>query len=132
MNDDTEARKYILKQGEYRRLYSSLLQKHRGALQPSSSTMSSITTSDAVTGGQSDSDPFAEESSILEAVFRTEARNIIIGIGFAASSFVSLRFVKSKYAISTVFGRTKAAAMKKAEVEGEKMGTDLFQKTFGR
>ena len=122
MNDDTEARKWILKQGEYRRLYSKLLQKHRGALQADTRDDSS---SDDNIGG-----PFAEESMALTNIVRTEALNIVVGVGAAVAILGSLRFVRSKHAISTVFGSSKAAAMKVAEEEGKRMGTDNFQKTF--
>jgi hypothetical protein len=120
MNDDSETRKWILKQGEYRRLYSSLLQKHRGALQ---------TTNDGAT--DSENDPFVEESGIMINIFRTEAKNIVLGTGAVVASMASLRFIRSKHAISTVFGRTKAEAMRDAEAEGQRMGTDAFQRTFG-
>jgi len=115
MNGDSETRKWILKQGEFRRLYSSLLQKHQGALQ---------TTTD------SENDPFVTESGILTNIFRTEAKYIALGAGAVVASLVSLRFIRSKHAISTVFGRTKAEAMRDAEAEGKRMGTDAFQKTF--
>ncbi len=120
MNEDSETRKWILKQGEYRRLYSSLLQKHRGALQAK--------TDEATSNG---TDPFAEESMVLSSIFRTEALNIALGMGAAVVALGSLRFIQSKHAISTVFGNSKAAAMKEAEAEGKRMGTDTFQKTFG-
>ena len=123
MNDDTESRKWILKQGEYRRLYSSLLQKHRGALQQ---------TNDATSSSSSDDeDPFAEESRILNTLYRTEVQKIGLGLGAAMVALGSLRFVRSKHAISTVFGRSKAAAMQDAEAQGKKLGTHAFQKTFG-
>ena len=132
MNDDSETRKWILKQGEYRRLYSSLLQKHRGVLQTTSGTNATTNTDEAATNSDIDGgDPFAEESKILSNIFRTEASNIGLGIGAAVVTMGSLRFIRSKHAISTVFGRSKAAAMKDAEAEGKKMGTDTFQKTFG-
>ena len=121
MNNDIETRKWILKQGEYRRLYSKLLQKHRGALQ--------ATTTDESTNN--DNEPFSEELIVLTNIFRTEALNIVLGMGAAVATLGSLRFVRSKHAISTVFGSSKAAAMKKAESEGKRMGTDTFQKTFG-
>ena len=123
MNEDSDTRKWILKQGEYRRLYSSLLQKHRGALQAS--------TNEATSENKSN-DPFAEESMVLTNIFRTEALNIALGMGAAVVTLGSLRFVQSKHAISTVFGNSKAAAMKEAEAEGKRMGTDTFQKTFGK
>ena len=121
MNEESETRKWILKQGEYRRLYSKLLQTHRGTLQ-------------ATTDGDSTNEsngPFAEESMILSNIFRTEALYIAFGLGSAAVTLASLRFVQSKHAISTVFGSSKAAAMKQAEFDGKKMGTDTFQRTFG-
>ncbi len=120
MNGDSETRKLILKQGEYRRLYSSLLQKYRGALQAS--------TDEATSYGN---DPFKEESKVLTGIFRTEALNIALGMGAAAFTLGSLRFIRSRHAISTVFGNSKAAAMKEAEEEGKRRGTDAFQKTFG-
>jgi hypothetical protein len=129
MMGDSETRKWILKQGEYRRLYSSLLRKHRGALQ---GNRDGTETAAAPSGcSENSEDSFADESAILTGILRTEASNIALGIGAAAAALGSLRFIKSRHAMSSVFGRAKAEAMTIAEAEGKKMGTDSFQKTFG-
>ena len=124
MNDDHEIRKLLLKQGEYRKLYSSILQKHRGSLQGNSGN------GDAIRGNDSDGH-FEDEARLLNQIFQTEVKNLATGIGATAATLASLRFARSRRAVSAVFGSAKAKVLYEAEIEGKRVGTDNFQKGFG-
>ena len=138
MNHDYETRQLLRKEPIYRKLYSSLLQKHRGILQAqptkdeNSTTTTTITTQHHYddTNHQQQHNQFEDEDQILNTIFQTEMKNILVGVGASMAALASLRFVRSSYASSTVFGSVKAKAMQEAEREGKKRGTDTFQKNF--
>jgi len=136
MNDDYETRKLLLKQGEYRKLYSSLLQKHRGVLQtqPDEGGVPNANENTNAKDGVSsykNSNHFEEEDRVLNQIFQTEVKNVAMGIGATAVALASLRFARSRHAASTVFGSAKAKVLQEAEIEGKRVGTDTFQKSFG-
>ena len=140
MNHDYETRQILRKEPIYRKLYSSLLQEHRGILQAApptkdenSTTTTTITTQqhhDDTTNHQQQHNQFEDEDQILNTIFQTEMKNILVGVGASVAAVASLRFVRSSYASSTVFGSVKAKAMQEAEREGKKRGTDTFQQNF--
>mmetsp|Transcript_27742 Transcript_27742/g.61096 ORF Transcript_27742/g.61096 Transcript_27742/m.61096 type:complete len:267 (+) Transcript_27742:168-968(+) len=135
MNDDYETRKLLLKQGEYRKLYSSLLQKHRGVLQtqPDEGGVPNANENTNAKDGVSsykNSNHFEEEDRVLNQIFQTEVKNVAMGIGATAVALASLRFARSRHAASTVFGSAKAKVLQEAEIEGKRVGTDTFQKSF--
>ena len=137
MNHDYETRQILRKEPIYRKLYSSLLQEHRGILQQAQPTKdenstTTITTQhhDDTTNHQQQHHQFEDEDQILNTIFQTEMKNILVGVGASVAAVASLRFVRSSYASSTVFGSVKAKAMQEAEREGKKRGTDTFQKNF--
>ena len=142
MNHDYETRQILRKEPIYRKLYSSLLQEHRGILQqapPTKDENSTTTTTTTITTQQHHDDTtnhqqqhhqFEDEDQILNTIFQTEMKNILVGVGASVAAVASLRFVRSSYASSTVFGSVKAKAMQAAEREGKKRGTDTFQKNF--
>ena len=131
MNEVYETRKLLLKQGEYRKLYSSLLQKHRGILQtqPEESSTTAATTEDGAISHCHNH--FEDEDQTLNQIFQTEVKNLVMGMAATTVTLVSLRFTRSRYAASTVFGTAKAKIIQEAEIEGKRIGTDTFQKTFG-
>lgn len=140
MNDDYETRKLLLKQGGYRKLYSSLLQKHRGVLQTqsdeggvSNEDVNTNANAHAKYGASSNKNAnhFEDEDRVLNQIFQTEVKNVAMGIGATAVALASLRFARSRHAASTVFGSTKAKVLQEAEIEGKRVGTDTFQKSFG-
>jgi hypothetical protein len=141
MNHDYETRQLLRKEPIYRKLYSSLLQEHRGILQAAhqpkdenstTTTTTTITTQhhDDTTNHQPQHNQFEDEDQILNTIFQTEMKNMLVGVGASVAAVASLRFVRSSYASSTVFGYVKAKAMQEAEIEGKKRGTDTFQKNF--
>ena len=138
MNHDYETRQILRKEPIYRKLYSSLLQEHRGILQqaPPTKDENSTTTTTITTQHQHDDtnyqqhNQFEDEDQILNTIFQTEMKNILVGVGASVAAVASLRFVRSSYASSTVFGSVKAKAMQAAEREGKKRGTDTFQKNI--
>ena len=141
MNHDYETRQILRKEPIYRKLYSSLLQEHRGILQqaqPTKDENSTTTTTTTITtqhhyddtNHQPQHNQFEDEDQILNTIFQTEMKNILVGVGASVAAVASLRFVRSSYASSTVFGSVKAKAMQAAEREGKKRGTDTFQKNF--
>lgn len=137
MNHDYETRQILRKEPIYRKLYSSLLQEHRGILQAqptkdeNSTTTTTITTQHHDdTNHQQQHHQFEDEDQILNTIFQTEMKNVLVGVGASVTALASLRFVRSSYASSTVFGYVKAKAMQEAEREGKKRGTDTFQKNF--
>ena len=140
MNHDYETRQILRKEPIYRKLYSSLLQEHRGILQaaqPTKDENSTTTTTTTITTQHHDDtnhpqqhNQFEDEDQILNTIFQTEMKNILVGVGASVAAVAALRFVRSSYASSTVFGSVKAKAMQEAEREGKKRGTDTFQKNF--
>ena len=139
MNHDYETRQILRKEPIYRKLYSSLLQEHRGILQQAPPTKDENSTTTITTQQQHHYDDthhqqqhnqFEDEDQILNTIFQTEMKNILVGVGASVAAVASLRFVRSSYASSTVFGSVKAKAMQEAEREGKKRGTDTFQKNF--
>ena len=136
MNHDYETRQILRKEPIYRKLYSSLLQEHRGILQAPPTDENSTTTTTITTQHHDDTNhpqqhnQFEDEDQILNTIFQTEMKNILVGVGASLAALASLRFVRSSYASSTVFGSVKAKAMQEAEREGKKRGTDTFQKNF--
>lgn len=137
MNHDYETRQILRKEPIYRKLYSSLLQEHRGILQaqPKDENSTTTTTTTITTQHHDDTNhqqhnQFEDEDQILNTIFQTEIKNILVGVVASVAALASLRFVRSSYASSTVFGYVKAKAMQEAEIEGKKRGTDTFQKNF--
>jgi hypothetical protein len=136
MNHDYETRQLLRKDPIYRKLYSSLLQEHRGILQAqpkennTTTTTTAITTEHHAANHHHRNNQFEDEDQTLNMIFQTEIKNILIGVGASVAALASLRFVRSSYASSTVFGYVKAKAIQEAEIEGKKRGTDTFQKNF--
>jgi hypothetical protein len=121
------------KESVYRKLYSSLLRKHQGALQTSSQYGESgpnngNNTNPVRTTSRPD---FDDEDETLSKIFRTEVRNLLIGVGATAFGLATLRFGSRNAFSSGLFGMTKAKAMQEAEEQAKRRGTETFQKTFG-
>jgi hypothetical protein len=135
MNHDYETRQILRKEPIYRKLYSSLLQEHRGILQAqpkeeNNTTTTTITTEHHDDANHHNRNQFEDEDQTLNTIFQTEIKNILVGVGASVAALASLRFVRSSYASSTVFGYVKAKAIQEAEIEGKKRGTDRFQRNF--
>jgi hypothetical protein len=134
------------KESAYRRLYSTLLRKRRGALQrhqhhqhhkedgqsgANNNDAKNISVAAAKVVPSSEDDDFAEEEDALNRIFRAEVQNLLIGVAATALVWTSLRF-GTRYAFSSgLFGIDKAVAMAEAERQAKRRGTETFQKTFG-
>ena len=146
---DGEAWKLRQKESVYRKLYSNLLQKHRGALQEVQSTSSSSSSSSSPVQSTSSSsssssssetgngtqtstlqekDPYEDETSTLNQIFRTEVGNLVVGVVSTAVTFMALRFGKTKILSSPIFGGVKTPEVfRQAEIHAKQYGTDHTQ-----
>jgi hypothetical protein len=120
--DDLEARKWQQKESVYRKLYSFILQKHKGALQEQPTTTTDTSSKS--------SDVFADEQQLLNRIFQTEVQNLLLGVGATALCFGLLRTSKAR-ALLTILGEAKAKALLEANVQAKQMGTEGIQNRIG-
>mmetsp|Transcript_43568 Transcript_43568/g.105646 ORF Transcript_43568/g.105646 Transcript_43568/m.105646 type:complete len:287 (-) Transcript_43568:1647-2507(-) len=149
---DGEAWKLRQKESVYRKLYSDLLQKHRGALQEVQSSSSSLSSSSSdpkvdkdppassssssynVTSSPQASvipqqkDPYEDETNALNQIFRTEVGNLVVGVASTAVTFLALRFGKTRILSSPIFGGLKTPeTFQQAESHARQYGTEHTQ-----
>jgi hypothetical protein len=115
--DDQETRRIQQKESVYRKLYSAILQKHRGVLQEHDDD----NTSNVL---------FEDEQQMLNKIFYSEVKNLLFGVGVTAVTLVSLR-TGSRYALSKMFGDAKAQAFREAETQAKLVGTEGVQNRVG-
>jgi hypothetical protein len=116
---NSEANKARQKESVYRKLYSFLLQRNRSVFQGISKENNN--------GGD---DVFEDEMKQLASVFQTEVMNLSVGIGVAFTAFAALRF-GPKFVLQRFGGQQRAQALREAEEQAKKRGTEDVQKSIG-
>ena len=130
---DGEAWKLRQKESVYRKLFSNLLQKHRGTLQEVESSSSPLSPSENGKDPQTsvtlqEKDPYEDETNTLNQIFRTEVGNLVVGVASTALTFMALRFGKTTVLSSPVFGGVKTPeAFRQAEIHAKQYGTEHTQ-----
>ena len=115
---NSETNKARQKESIYRKLYSNLLQQNKSVFQE----ISNDSTNDG-------NDAFADEKGQLAKIFNTEIANLAVGIGVTFTAFAALRF-GSRFVLNQ-FGGQRAQALKEADVEAKKRGTERTQNIIG-
>lgn len=151
---DGEAWKLRQKESSYRKLYSNLLQKHRGVLQqapspsqpessssslPRPSPPSNIVSSIGISRPSPPPlphapiiDPYNDETITLNHIFRTEVGNLVVGVVSTAATFMGLRFGKTRILTSSsLFGNKTAETFQQAQTHARKYGTESIQNNIG-
>jgi hypothetical protein len=121
--DDWESKKARQKESIYRQLYSSVLKRHRGALQGLNDDDDNETTNDNVV--------FQDEKKLLGQVFQTEVKNLVVGMGAALTVYAALR-VGPKYVMQRFGSAQKAKAIRESEEQARKGGTEETQRSIGK
>lgn len=104
-----------LNESKYRKLYTDLLQKHKGLL---------TTSQDATGENQND---YAEESKLVQNAMTAERDAMLYGLAGGIAAFVSLRFFP-KYMIWRIGGKEKLNALKEAEAKAKEHNGGLIGK----
>lgn len=139
---DGEAWKLRQKESVYRKLYSDLLQKHRGDLQQAQLSTSTPPESESTSRSQHDGesslppsssgtarkDLYEDENNKLNQIFRTEVGNLVFGVASTAISFLVLRLGKIRILSSSLFGGIKTAEIfNVADAHARQYGTEHTQ-----
>ena len=113
----------------YNKKLVEILRKHRGLLQSSQSSTSTVTTSEDQRGeDQRGRDVFAAENALLDRVMRNERSNILSSLALAGLVFGTVRY-GPRFAVIKIGGEAKRLALQRADELAEKANTRLIQKT---
>lgn len=126
--DDQETRRIQQKESVYRKLYSAILQKHRGVLQQKPSDGGDDNNTHSI--NNTSDDVFVEEQQLLNKIFYSEMKSLLFGVAVTAVTLGSLR-MGSRHVLSKIYGETKAQAFKEAEAQAKLVGTAGVQNRIG-
>ena len=104
------------KESVYRKLYSSLFERKRSVIQALQNEENSA---------------FDEERFHMQKVFQTEVTNLFIGACLSCTTFATLRLLP-KFLMQRFGGTAKARALREAEKQAKKRGTEATQNFVGK